>query len=119
MAFDSVSRLPISVYTLGMEPAVSLAGVSAVGAGTALDGAVVRSTAVMSTTASAGTTAGAVQLEGSLDNANWVNLGSAVSTTAAGTTQTVVSNAYARYVRAAVTTAITGGTVTVSVGVAG
>jgi hypothetical protein len=119
MAFDSISGLPIAVTTTGLEPAVSLSTVSAVGTGTALDGAVVRPVAVMSTTASTGTTAGAVQLEGSLDRVNWFNLGSAVSTTAAGTTQTVVSSAYVRYVRAAITTAITGGTVTASVGVAG
>lgn len=120
MAFDSISQLPIAVTTVGLEPAVSLSAVSAVGAGTALDGAVVRSTAVMSTTTSAGVSAGAVQLQGSLDGAHWFNLGSPTSTTAASTTtQTVVSSAFARYVRAAVTTAVTGGTVTASVGVAG
>lgn len=120
MAFDSVSQLPISLHSVGMEPAVSLSAVSAVGAGTALDGAVVRSAAVLSVTTSAGVTAGAVQLQGSLDGTNWFSLGSAQSTTtASATTQTVVSSAYACYVRAAVTTAITGGTVTVSVGLTG
>jgi hypothetical protein len=83
MAFDSISQLPIAVTTVGLEPVVSLSAVSAVGAGTALDGAVVRSTAVMSTTTSAGVTAGAVQLQGSLDGTHWFTLGSAVSTTAA------------------------------------
>jgi hypothetical protein len=120
MAFDAISQTPISVHTLGLEPIVSLSAVSAVGAGTVLDGAVVRSAAVLSVTTSAGVTAGDVQLEGSLDGTHWFNLGSALSTTAASTTtQTVVSSAYARYVRAAITTAITGGTVTASVGVAG
>jgi hypothetical protein len=51
---------------------------------------------------------------------NYYSLGSAISTTTASTTtQTVVSSAYSRYFRAAITTAITGGTVTVSVGVSG
>jgi len=120
MAFDQVSQLPIEVHTLGIEPVVSLSAVSAVGAGTALDGAVVRSTAVLAVTTSAGVTAGAVQLEGSLDGSHWFNLGSAQSTTTASTTtQTVVSSAAARYVRAAITTAITGGTVTAWVGLSG
>ncbi|WP_141120200.1 DUF6385 domain-containing protein [Mycobacterium malmoense] len=110
----------IGVYSLGLAPAVSLSAKSTVSTGTALDGLAVRSAAVMATTTSTGVSAGAVQLQGSLDGTNWFNLGSAVSTTAASTTtQTVVSNAYARYVRAAITTAITGGSVTVSVGVSG
>ncbi|MEB3048994.1 hypothetical protein KV112_04425 [Mycolicibacter sp. MYC123] len=102
-----------------MAPSVSLSAVSAVGAGSVLDGLTVRSSAVLSVTATTGVTAGAVQLQGSLDGSNWFNLGSPVSTTAAGTTQTVVTSAYAQYVRAAITTAITGGKVSASVGVSG
>lgn len=110
----------VEAYTSGLPPAVSLSAVSAVGGGSVLDGLAVRANAVMSVTTSAGVTAGAVQLQGSLDKTNWFNLGSAVSTTAANTTtQVVVSNAYARYVRAAVTTGVTGGTVSASVGLNG
>lgn len=110
----------VAVYSLGLAPAVSLSAVSAVGAGTALDGLTVRSSAVIAVTTSSGVSAGDVQLEGSLDGANWYALGSAVSTsTASSTSATVVTDSLFRYVRAAVTTAITGGTVTVSVGVSG
>ena len=85
-----------------------------------MDGLAVRSSAVIAVTTSAGVSAGDVQLEGSLDGTNWYSLGSAVSTSAASTTTAaVVTDQLFRYVRAAVTTAITGGTVTVSVGVSG
>lgn len=120
MAYSDSLGNRIGVYSLGLAPTVSLSAVSAVGAGSVLDGLAVRSAAVMSTTTSSGVSAGDVQLQGSLDGVSWFNLGSAVSTTAASTTtQTVVSSAYARYFRAAITTAISGGTVTVSVGVSG
>lgn len=110
----------IGVYSLGIAPAVSISAKSTVQNGSALDALAVRSAAVMQTTSSAGVSAGAVQLQGSLDGTAWFNLGSAVTTSAASTTtQTVVSSAYARYFRAAITTAITGGTVTVSVGATG
>lgn len=53
-----------------------------------------------------------VQLQGSLDGVNWYNLGSAVPTVAASTiTAVFVSNSPAQYLRASITTAITGGTV--------
>lgn len=110
----------IGVYSLGLAPAVSLSAKSSVTNGSALDGLTARPTAVLSVTTSAGVTAGAVQLQGSLDGTNWYDLGSATSTTAASTTtQTIVSSAYARYVRAAITTPVAGGTVTASVAVAG
>jgi hypothetical protein len=55
-----------------------------------------------------------------LDNTNWVNVGSAVSTTSANTTTAVVATSqFYRYYRANIATAITGGTVTVSVGANG
>jgi purine-cytosine permease-like protein len=120
MAYTDPAGNRIAVYSLGIAPAVSISGKSAVNNGTVLDGLTVRSAAVISVTTSSGVSAGAVQLQGSLDSTNWFNLGSAISTTAASsTTQTVVSSAYARYFRAAITTAITGGSVTVSVGVSG
>ena len=120
MSYTDSAGNRIAVYSLGIAPAVSLSAQSAVGAGTSVDGLTVRSAAAISVTTSSGVSAGAVTLQGSLDATNWFNLGSAISTTTASTTtQTVVSSAYARYFRAAITTAITGGTVTASVGVSG
>lgn len=111
----------IGVYSLGIAPVVSLSAKSATtSTPVVLDALAVRSAAVMSTTTSAGVSAGNVQLQGSLDGTNWFNLGSALSTTSASTTtQTVVSSAYARFIRAAITATITGGTVTVSVAASG
>src|SRR5271168_1492460 len=118
MSYTDSSGNRIAVYSLGLAPAVSLSAKSTVSTGTALDGLTVRSAAVISVTTTAGVSAGAVQLQGSLDGTNFFNLGSAISTTAASTTtQTVVSSAYARYFRAAISTAITGGSVSASVGV--
>jgi hypothetical protein len=85
-----------------------------------MDGIVVRQNAVITVTTSAGVTAGSVTLQGSLDGVNYVNIGTAISTTTASTTSTsVASNVFMRYVRAAVITAITGGTVSASIGVSG
>ncbi|CAM5737129.1 hypothetical protein MAUB1S_01794 [Mycolicibacterium aubagnense] len=120
MAISDSSSNAIVQNTSGTVPALSIAaGTSAVGAGAPLDGGAVRTTAVMQVTAAGTPTAGAVQMMGSLDGAGWFNLGSAQSITAAGTTVTVVTNTATRYVRASVTTAITGGSVSATVGLAG
>ncbi|WP_142393872.1 hypothetical protein [Mycobacterium kansasii] len=106
--------------TYGIAPLVSLSNVSATGAGAALDGLVIRTTAVMVVTSSAGVSAGAVQAQTSLDGVNWANAGSSVSTSTASTVfaPVVVTGAF-RYVRANVTTAITGGTISATVGLTG
>jgi hypothetical protein len=110
----------VAVYSLGIAPATSLSAVSAVQAGTALDGLTLRTTAVLSVTTTAGVSAGAVQLQGSIDGTHFYNLGSAVTTTAASTTtQVAVSSAYSRYVRAAITTSVTGGSISASVALSG
>ena len=120
MAYIGPNSNTIEAYTTGLPPIASLSAVSAVGAGTVLDGLAVRQNAVMTVTTSSGVSAGDVQLEGSLDGVNFFNLGSAVSTTSASTTtQVTATAALVRYVRAAVTTAITGGTISASVGVNG
>jgi hypothetical protein len=120
MAYVGPGNNTVQAFSYGLPPAVSLTAVSTVQAGTALDGLCVRANAVISVTTSAGVTAGAVQLQGSLDGVNYFNLGSAISTTTASTTTAVlVQNAFARFVRAAVVTAITGGTVSASVGLNG
>jgi len=106
--------------TYGLTPLVSLNAVSATGPGAALDGLVIRTTGVMGVTSSASVSAGSVQAQTSLDGTNWVNAGSAVSTTTAGTvfTPVVVTGAF-RYIRATVATAVTGGTISATVGVSG
>jgi hypothetical protein len=103
--------------TGGIAPLLSLSAVSATGAGTALDGLVVRQNAVAFATTSAGVSGGSVVLEGSLDGTNFVTLGSAITTSAANTTYTVsASNVFVRFVRARVATSITGGTISAVVG---
>jgi hypothetical protein len=121
MAYIDSHGVAVLPETLGIAPAVSLSAVSATGGGTALDGLSLRSVAVMVVTSSAGVSAGSVQLQGSLDGVSYYNLGSAVSTTTASTvfTPVIVTATGARYVRANVATAITGGTVSASVGLSG
>src|SRR6516165_7019022 len=120
MGFIDVNSIAYEQYTPGVAPVVSLTAQSATSATpTVLDGIVVRANAVMAVSTSAGVSAGSVQLQGSLSGAagSWFNLGSAVSTTAASTTTAVVvTNALTRFVKAVIATTITGGTVTVSVG---
>jgi hypothetical protein len=101
-------------------PLPSLTNVSAVGAGTALDSGIARAYHAMVVTTSAGVTGGVVQLQGSLDGTNWFNLPgtSSVTTSAASTTTAATATCAARFIRAAVTTAITGGTVSAVVGMA-
>lgn len=103
--------LPVAT---GVPVVTSLAaGTSATGAGTALNGNLPHNNHTLVVLTSAGVTAGAVQLQGSLDNVNWFNLGSALSTTAATTVYSVsVANTPFQYIRANVTSTITGGTIT-------
>jgi hypothetical protein len=81
--------------------------------GVSLNGGACRANHVLVVTTSSGVSAGAVQLLGSLDGVNWYDLGSPVSTSAeSATTAVLVANSPAQYLCAAITTAITGGTVT-------
>lgn len=121
MAYSTPDGGSIQATTNGVPPIASLTAASATSAvGAVLDGVTVRQNAVISVTSSAGVSAGSVQLLGSLDGVNFHALGSAISTTSAATTTAVtVTNALVRYVKASIATTITGGTVTVSVGLAG
>jgi hypothetical protein len=106
----------------GVQPIVSLSGVSATSATpTVLDGLALRTTAIMVVSSSAGTSAGSVQMQGSLDGTHWYNLGSAVSTDSAATVfdPVVVTDTPTRYVSASIASTITGGTVVASVGSSG
>ena len=121
MAYQDSLGQQFAVHTLGIAPAVSLSGVSATSATPkVLDGLATRQVATMIVTTSSGVSAGSVQLQISNDGTNWLNAGSAVTTSAGSTsTQVNVSSAYARYARAIVASAITGGTITASVGLYG
>jgi hypothetical protein len=120
MAISDHQSNVIVQNTSGIAPLVNSLNAVTTGAGTALDGVVVRQNAVATFTTSAGTSAGACQLFGSLDGVNFVALGSPVTTATASTTFTqVVQNCFMRYIRAQVTTTVVGGTVSASIGLSG
>jgi hypothetical protein len=99
----------------GIPAVASLTAVSATGPGTALDGGITRTNPVMAVTTSAGVSAGVVQLQGSFDGTTWFNMPatSAITTNVASiTTVTAVAWGVARFLRANITTIITGGTIT-------
>lgn len=87
----------------------TLTAASAVSAGTVADFGSGKQNITMATTAGAGVSAGAVALEVSQDNTNWFQV-APVTLTAPGVTQITQVGAW-RYARGAITTTITGGTV--------
>lgn len=118
MAYQAGVGNTIEAYTTGMPPVLSLSAATT-GAGTSGDFVTVRPTATLVVIGSSGVSAGAVTLQGSMDNTNWWNIGSAVTVTASTTTASVQASAYARFFRANVSTTVVGGTVTAYVGAAG
>lgn len=86
-----------------------------------LNGLAVRETAVIRATFTATTAVlpGLWRPFGSLDGVNFFSLGSPLTITAAGTQYAVISNAFVQYVRAQVTTTVTGGTISATVGLNG
>lgn len=115
----------VALVTLGVDgfpPFASLSGVSAVGPGLAMDNVGVRNNHSLVVTTSAGVSAGVVQLQGSQDGVNWVAAplssvtANAASTTFLGTAATLTPF---RFLRANITTIITGGTITAWVSSAG
>lgn len=103
------------VSVVGAMGTASLTNASGVSTGTPLagDGNRARANHTLQVNASAGVTAGTIRLQGSLDGVNWFNMDtSGISVTAAGCTAENVSNYPAAFIRAAITVAITGGTVT-------
>jgi hypothetical protein len=76
-----------------------------------LDGLIIRENAVLPVTTTAGVSAGTVVLQASNDGVNFcaVSGASISTTTASATTSVVATNVFARYVRAAITSAITRG----------
>ena len=124
MAYTQGSNT-VEAYTNGLPPILSLNAASAANTnGTVLDGLCVRSSAVIQIAASTGVTAGAVQLQSSLDGQNFWNVGSPITVTAPGTTAESYSlpansGNIGRYFRASVSTAVTGGSVSVWIGTSG
>lgn len=98
-------------------PLLSINAGGAIANGAALDNKSCRANHTAQALSSAGVTAGTVQLQGSLDGVSWFNIGAALNINAAATVFQVSAGATpARFIRAQVTVAITGGTVTVFVG---
>jgi hypothetical protein len=113
--YDSAGNLQ---FGSGILPFTSLSAVSAVSNGSGVDGGVCRMNHAMAVTTSAGVASGVVQLQGSFDGTNWFNMpgSSSVTTNAATTTFAATVTCPARFVRAAITTIIGGGTITAVVG---
>lgn len=98
-------------------PTTSFVNGQAIANGAALDNKSCRANHTCTVLSSAGVTAGTVQLEGSLDGASWFNIGAALNINAANTVFSVsASGVAARFIRAAITVAITGGTATATIG---
>lgn len=119
-ASPSVLGAQLEVVT-GIPPLQSFAAQSAGGTnGTALDGGNVRSNHSLFVVASAGVTAGVITLQGSNDGGvTWFNTSCTVTTNAAGAFASNLQGFPFRYIRASITTAITGGTVTAYISSAG
>ena|SRR6185312_358626 len=102
----------MSNYATRTYPQLSLPAGSTTGAGpSVLDNGGAAANHTLVTIASAGVSAGAVQLQGSLDNVNWANLGTPLTLTASTVQTTSVAGAPFQFIRANVSTNLTGGTV--------
>jgi hypothetical protein len=122
---------PLSMSIAGFQPVASLVAQSAIQSGVMLDNTGVRNNHSLVVTCTAGVTAGGVvQLWGSQDNVNWFGVLNnaatpvivAITTTTAGVVVTNIATAVLtpiRYLRAQITTAISGGTITAYVASAG
>jgi hypothetical protein len=100
------------VATTGaLVPSVSLNALTAVGPGVVADFGSAKANVSMVFTATAGVGAGAVALEVSHDNSNWFRTGTPVTLVASTTGNIAISGNAFRYARAAITTTVTGGTV--------
>jgi hypothetical protein len=120
---------PLSMAVAGPVPTLSLSAVSAVQNGLMLDNTGVRNNHSMVVIVSAGFSTGVVTLQGSQDNVNWFTLviASNTGTSPAVAPPLTASNSFiytatltpVRYLRAAITTVIVGGTISAYVASAG
>lgn len=118
MAYQNGVGNTIEAITYGLPPLHSLTAASATNATSkVLDGVVVRTNSLLVVVTGTGVSAGAVKIQGSLDGTNWYAIGSPLSVSAASTVYTQSGTVPARYFRAVVSTAITGGTVDAWIGV--
>jgi hypothetical protein len=100
------------VTTTGtLVPSISLNALTAVGPGVVADFGSAKANVSMVFTATAGVAAGAVALEVSHDNSSWFRTGTPVTLVASTTNNIAISGNAFRYARAAITTTVTGGTV--------
>lgn len=106
---------PVTVVETGQPtPTTSLAAQSAVQNGTVQDDGGMRAHHTLVVTTSAGVSAGTVVLQLSQDNVNWFT-GVTISTSTANNVYAVDVTGAFRYSRAAITTSITGGTITATI----
>lgn len=118
MAYQNGAGNTIEAYTTGLPPVHSLAAASATNAtSTVLDAVTVRTNSLLVVVTGSGVSAGDVEIEGSLDNSNWYAIGSPLAVSAASTVYHQTGTTPARFFRAVVSTAITGGTVDAWIGV--
>lgn len=90
----------------------TLSAASGISSGTVVDYGAAKNNFTLVVVASAGVSAGVVALEVSQDNTNFYRHTTSVTTSAPGVSQVTMSGFAFRYARGAITTAITGGTVT-------
>jgi hypothetical protein len=118
MAFQNGVGNTIEAITHSLPPAHSLATASATTATpVVVDGVVMRTNSLLVVVTGTGVSAGDVQLEGSLDGTHFYPIGSALAVNAASTVFTQAGTVPARFFRAVISTAITGGTVDAWIGV--
>lgn len=97
------------------QPLASLTAAAAIAPGQALDNGYPRANHSLIVVTSAGVTGGVVQLQGSHDGQNYANLGAGITTNAASSVFQLAAQAAMRYLRAAISTAIIGGTVNATI----
>lgn len=91
---------------------LSLAAGTTTGNGTQLDNCGAAANHTLVTVTTAGIAAGTVQLQGSVDNINWANIGTAITLSASSVQTVSVAGSPFLWVRAVVGTNVSGGTVT-------
>lgn len=104
------NSLLVSTGTLAASTTLNAA--SSISSGTVVDYGSARSNFTLVVVASAGVSAGVVAIEVSQDNTNFYRHTTTVTTSAPGVSQITMTGFAFRYARGAITTAITGGTVT-------
>lgn len=103
------------VATGPLTAGTTLTAASGISSGTTIDYGCAKANVTLVIVASAGVSAGVVALEVSHDGTNWYRHTTASTVTAPGVTQVTMTGFAFRHCRGAITTAITGGTVTCTI----